>query len=262
MRRRWVRLTLLGAVVFGVALIFQIPAGWALYLARDRIPQTVQWQGVSGSVFDASVERVTVSLPGGARVVAGPVTVRTGLVGALTGSLPVDFRGRVLGGEVSGRARLGPGGWRIPDIHGRLDLGGLPRALPQLEVAGLSGEVLFRGQGLAGSYRGTPRQGRLRASVESLQAGLIRTDRPLGDYALDLTLGEDGGLQGQVRTVAEDPLLGIKGQVGGSLGDGAIHFRGSGWAADDAPPAVRDILPLLGDPHDGRVRIQWQGRLR
>ena len=263
MRRRWLRLTLLGAAVFGLALVAQFPAGWALYLAQDRVPGKLEWQGASGSVFDARIDRLAYAVPGGPRVVVGPVAVRTRVLAAVTGSLPVELRVQSPMGEATGSVRLGPGGWRVPVIKGRLDMAQLPRLVPQLEVAGMEGQVLFRGQELAGDYAGgRPRSGQLRATVEDLRVGLIQTDRPLGDYSLEMRADGENGFQGKVRTVDDKALLGVQGEARASLASGRMRFRGQGWAADDAPQAVRDILPLLGQARNGRVQIRWQGRLR
>ena len=263
MRRRWLRLSLLGVAVFGGALVLKVPAGWALYLADKRVPVDLEWHGASGTAFDARVERLAVTPPGGREVVVGPVDLRTHLLSAVTGSVPVDFRVRSPFGEASGRARLAPGEWRVPEVKGRLALAELPRLVPQLEVAGLEGQVLFRGQDLAGAFRdGPPRSGTLRASLDGLRVGLIRTERPLGNYALEMQAQGREGFRGKVRTVNDDALLGVQGEADTDLAQGLVRFRGQGWAADDAPQAVHDILPLLGQAREGRVRIRWQGRIR
>lgn len=263
MRRRWLRLTLLGVVVFALALLFRIPAGWALYLAEKRVPVDLGWQGASGTAWDAQVERLVVTLPTGREAVVGPLRLHTHLLAAVTGSVPVDFRVQSRFGEASGSLRLAPGGWQVPEVRGRLALAELPRLVPQLEVAGLEGQVLFRGQDLAGSFSGgPPRSGTLRASLDGLRVGLIRTERPLGDYALEMQAQGGEGFRGKVRTVNEKALLGVQGEADTDLAEGLVRFRGQGWAADDAPQAVHDILPLLGQARDGRVRIRWQGRIR
>lgn len=262
MSRRWVRLGLLGAGVFAVALVLQLPAAWALHLARDRLPADLAWQGVSGSIWDARAERVAVPLPGGRRAMVGPVSLRTGIWGMLVGRLPVDFRIRGYDGDITGTARLAPGSWRVPTVQGRLSLAALPRLDPRLAMADMDGRILFRGEGLAGSYAGLPSAGSLRATVEGLRVGLVQADGALGDYSLQLRVAGDGRLQGKVRTVNEAALLGVEGQVEARLAAGRIRFRGEGWTGDGASPAVRDILPLLGEVRDGRVRIRWQGRLR
>jgi len=262
MRRRWVRLGLLGLAVFLVALIAQIPAGWGLYLLRDRLPVQIAWQGAAGTIYDAAIERLAVALPGGRQIVLGPVTVDPSLLPAVTGSVPVAFQIEGYDGQVTGTARMDLNGWHLPKVQGRLALGALPRLVPQLEAAGLSGGILFRGEDLAGAYRGLPTSGKLRATAEDLGVGLIQTERPLGDYALDLQLKSGSSLNGEIRTVADRALLGVEGTVQGSLGTGRLRFQGQGWTPDDAPQAIRDILPLLGQVRDGRVRIQWQGRIR
>ena len=261
MTRRWVRLGLLGCGVFLAALVYQFPAAWALHLAREHGPVALTWEGADGSVFDARVQRLGLSLPTGAQAVLGPVDLELQPLAALTGGLPVRFRAQGYAGEIAGSARLGPAGWSADTVRGRLPLGALPRLVPELAMAGLEGTVLFRARDLAGPYAGPPRAGHLRASLEDLRVGLLQADEPLGAYSVRVALTPEGDVDGRVETVADRPLLGVEGTVSGDLGARRLGFRGRGWAREGAPPGVRDILPLLGQVNDGEVRIKWQGSL-
>jgi hypothetical protein len=254
-------LVVLGLGVFFLALAWQFPAAWALHLARDRVPAELAWEGASGSVLDGRVERLAVSLPSGERVIVGPARFELQPLAAITGAVPVTFRVEAYDGEVSGNGRIGLTGWEVADLRGRLSLTALPRVVPELAVAGLKGTLLFRARELAGPNGGAPNRGRAQASLEDLHVGLLQADRPLGAYALRLELTQGGKLSGRVKTVAEDPLLGVEGEVSGSMAEGQVRFRGRGWTMEGAPPGVRDILPLLGQVDDGEVRIRWQGRL-
>ena len=262
MKRRWLRLTILGLAAFVAALGFQIPAGWALYLAQGQVPVDLQWQGASGSAFDAHVERLGVSFPGGRQAVVGPVRLRTHILPLVTGGAPFDFRIQSGFGKASGSGQIAWGEWGVSEVRGQLALAELPTLVPQLEAADLNGRVLFRGENLAGDFeRGLPRTGNLRASVEDLRVGLIRTEKPLGDYALQMQAAGKDGFQGKVRTVNDEALLGIQGEVHADLPGGVVRFKGQGWAAPGAPQNVADILPLLGEVQDGRVKIDWQRKL-
>ena len=262
MKRRWLGLLLLGLIIYALVLAYRFPAAWALHWSRDRIPPTVEWGGVSGSVLDARVARLALTVPGGGTPVIGPVEWRTSLHRAVFGHMPLTFRAEALQGEVNGQARLQPGGWRLPVLKGRFSLAALPEVLPQLAMAQVEGRVLFRARDLQGGYAQPPQSGKLRATVEGLAAGLIETDRPLGDYQVALELQSGGQLAGEVTTVNDDALLRIQGRLRGDLKAGRLRFNGRGEVPPDAPAMVRDILPLLGSVNGDRVRIQWQGRLR
>ncbi|HKJ88408.1 MAG TPA: type II secretion system protein N [Gammaproteobacteria bacterium] len=260
MRKRWVRLLLLGLLVYTLTLVVQLPASWALYWARGSVPHTVRWHGVEGTVWNPRIARLTVRLPGGPRVPAGPVAVDFHPAGLFTGHLGAGFRAELLGGEIHGQMAAGMGGkWRIPQIQGRLDLASLADVDSRIGLAEPRGHLLFAGKDLSGQQ--LPEQGSLRASLEGFQTALLPTDGPVGEYALQAKVAGPGRLQGTVKTV-KGRMLGIKGRFRLDLKGRRYRFDGESWASSVAPQAVQDVLSLLGPVHNGHVAIHRQGRFR
>ncbi|MFA9462057.1 type II secretion system protein N [Thiohalorhabdus sp. Cl-TMA] len=254
------RLLIMGALVYVIALVVQLPASWAFHWARGTVPEAVTWQGVEGTIWHPRINRLAVALPGGIQVPTGPVGVDFQPSALLTGALGARFRAELLGGTVRGRLTGGPGGrWTMSEIQGRLSLSRLADIDPRFGMAGAQGTLLFAGENLAG--RALPEKGQLRATLEGLQVGLLPTDGPVGEYALRAEVTGPGRIRGEVQTL-EERALGIRGRFRADLRKRTYRFKGEGWVPSDAPQAVQDILPLLGPVRDGRVNIQRQGRLR
>jgi len=261
MNKHWIRLGGMGLAVFLIAMVINFPAAWGLYLLQDRVPSSVKWQEVSGTVFDTSINHVEVILPGNRRAVLDNIEVRTSVLPLLLGRAMLEFRVRTGGEDIAGQARLRRAEWSIPLIEGVLPLELLTGVVPELGSLGMTGRIVFHGSGLSGKYEDLPGSGRLVVTVEDLRLDLIEADRPLGNYYADLEAGEETGIAGSVRTISTDAMLNIEGTIRSDPGGVNLHFIGKAWVDAGASDPVRSLLPLLGVVENDQATIDWQGTL-
>ena len=259
MRRRAILLTGLGVLAYLVALVVQVPAGWALHWSRGSLPAGIEWQGGEGSIWHPRVRAVTVNLPAGNRLAVAPAELRVQPLRMLTGRLAVKARAGLLGGETRARGSVGlDGNWRVARAQGSLELAALSSVGPLLDFA-QEGRLLFAARDLKGAR--LPAGGTFRASLEGFRVGWVDSPGPLGEYRLEGRVTGPGRIKGRVRTT-EAGSLGLKGRLQADLRAGRARFDGEAWATDDAPDTVRDLLSMLGRVEGNRTRIQWRGRFR
>jgi len=252
------RLGLLGLVVFIIVMLVQLPAAWVLSWMDGGPSQRLLWQYASGSVFDARVDTLAVSVAPDRRIVFKQVELDTSILPLLVGRLVVEFKGRINNEEFSGRANLGWGKWRLHQIQGRIALEALSSLLPELEIFGVRGNVLIRGEGLVGSYNQLPDSGSIDAKIENLYLGLIQTRQPLGSYSIKLDDSRDGEMTGALQTVGNDALLNFDVNINLNAQNRSVALQGQAWAGNNEAEAVQAVLPLMGPVQGNRARINWQ----
>jgi len=252
------RLGLLGLVVFIIVMLAQLPASWVLSWIEAGTSQRLLWQHASGSVFDARVGALTVDVAPDRRIVLEQIELDTSILPLLVGRLIFEFKGRVNNEEFSGRANLGWGKWRLHQVQGRISLEALASLLPELEIFGVRGDVLFRGDSLVGRYNQLPDTGSVDAMIDGLYLGLIQTREPLGSYTIKLHDNDAGQMSGALLTVGDDALLNFEVNINLSAENRNVAIQGQAWAGNNEAEAVQAMLPLMGPVQGNRARINWQ----
>ena len=255
------RLIFAGLAIFLVTLLTNIPSDRALQLFRDKLPAGISWHQVSGSAFHPVFYNLLVRTPAGREVLIESADLNVAILPLLIGRLKMQFILRLNDGEFSGTAILQQQSWQLPEIEGNVSLLMLAEILPELKLTGPRGRVIFSGNALAGEYRNLSVTGELKATVEKLQLDMLNTQRPLGDYSIQLQSGDNKILQGRIETVSTDAQLSVQGDLSLAPESKSIQFEGQAWASSDAPASVQSLLTLLGPVEQGRARIRWQTRL-
>jgi hypothetical protein len=251
---RW-RLLGLGAAVFLLAVVIRAPADLVLILMRDRIPVPLVWEQVTGTVFDATISGVEVSLPRDRRIRLDSLQVRSALLPLLVGRLSINFHATCCNGNITGRAILRGDNWRLPEIAGDLSLGVLAGIAPETEAMGITGRIRFSGKDLSGTYRALPGTGIITLAAEDVGVDLLAAQTSLGSYTLELEAVGTEGIQGDVLTTTREALLLVTGKVNASPDGKRLNFNGRISTGVDATDEVRSILPLLGVVENGQVII-------
>lgn len=258
MDRRWIYLGLTALVIFLGALALRMPAAWILAGADRLLPAEVGWTGSSGGISGMVVHGLTFGLPGGRRVWFNKVTLEPALLPLFGGSLGLDFRIDDGDGRLAGSARAGLRRWRLEEIDGKLPLTALLPTFPELEIAGLEGEVSIRGEAVSAEYGALPSGGRLILGFEDIHAAWLQMDELLGNYQVELQAIEQSGIAGELRTLGGPALLSLTGRFTQETPAQTLMFRGSGRLSPDAPVPLRRILPILGRAGRDRVAMEWQ----
>jgi len=252
------RLGLLGLAVFIMIMLVQLPASWVLSWIEAGTSQRLLWHHASGSVFDARVDTLAVSVAPDRQIVLEQVQLDTSILPLLVGRLVFEFKGRINSEEFSGRANLGWGKWRLQQIQGRIALQALSSLFPELEIFGVRGDVLIRGEGLVGRYNQPPESGSVDAMLENLYLGLIQTRQPLGSYSIKLDDSRAGEMSGALQTIGNDALLNFDVNIRLNAEDRSIALQGQAWAGNSEAEAVQGMLPLMGSVQGNRAQINWQ----
>jgi len=252
------RLGLLGLAVFIIVMLVQLPVAWVLSWMDDGASQPLLWQRASGSVFDARVDTLAVSVAPDRRIVFEQVELDTAILPLLVGRLAVEFKGRINNEEFFGRLNLGWGKWRLHKIQGRIALEALSSLLPELEIFGVRGDVLIRGEGLVGRYNQLPDSGSIDAMIENLYLGLIQTRQPLGSYSIKLDDRRDGEMSGALRTVGNKAVLNFDVNINLNAQNRSVALQGQAWAGNSEAEVVQTVLPLMGPVQGYRAQINWQ----
>jgi hypothetical protein len=258
MQQYALRLAGLGLAVFLVTFAIRFPADLALSLLRDRLPAIVSWQQVDGSVFDATLVNVELSVPGAGRLVLDRVELATSLAPLLLGRVSTDFRVYSRAGEMSGRTTLRRSGWSIDHIEGGLSLQALSGLAPVSGEMGMTGRVRLLGNGLSGGYQNMPYTGNLTLAAEDVGLDWLVTQGPLGSYAVELSVTKEAGIEGHVRTTSGEALLIVEAAVRSDPDMKRLQLTGVVSAGSNATREIRDILALLGTVKNDQVEINRQ----
>ena len=258
MDRRWTYLGATALVVFLGALLLRPPAAWILAGANRLLPVEVGWTGAEGTISGMAIRGLTFRLPGGRRAYISKVTLDPAFLSLFGGRLGLDFRIDDGAKALSGSAGFGLHDWRLEEIDGELPLTALLPTFPELEIAGLDGGLAIRGEAVSAEYGSLPDAGRLTVDFEDIRAVWLPTDRPLGNYQVELQALEQAGITGEVRTLDGPALLSVTGQFIQEPSAQTLRFRGVGQLSADAPVPLRRILPILGRAGQDRVAMEWQ----
>jgi len=258
MQQYQLRLGLLGLAVFIIVMLVQLPAAWVLSWIEGGTSQRLLWQHASGSVFDARVDTLVVSVAPDRQIVFEQVQFNTSILPLLVGRLVFEFKGNTNNEEFSVRANLGWGKWRLQQIQGRIALEALSSLLPELEIFGVRGNLLIRGEGLVGSYNQLPGSGSIDAMIENLYLGLIQTRQPLGSYLIKLDDSRAGEMSGVLQTVGNDALLNFYVNINLDAENRSLALQGQAWAGNNDAEEVQGMLPLMGPVQGNRAQINWQ----
>ena len=254
MDRRWIYLGVTALVFFLGALVLRMPAAWVLAGANRLLPAEIGWTGSSGGISGMVVRGLTFGLPGGRRVWFNEVMLEPALLPLFGGSLGLDFRIDDGGGRLAGSASAGLNRWRLEEIDGKLPLTALLPTFPELEIAGLAGEVSIRGEAVSAEYGALPSGGRLILRFGDIHAAWLQTDELLGNYQVELQAIEESGITGELRTLGGPALLSLSGRFTQDTPAQTLRFRGSGRLSPDAPVPLRRMLPILGRAGRGSRR--------
>jgi hypothetical protein len=235
MKKYWIRLTILGAIVFLVTLSFRFPAAKVAVLIQENSLPGVQWQNVSGTVLDARVDGMVLTLQNNNKLYIERIDLDTSLPALLTGRISTRLYVINQGGSINGRLILGIHGWSFVDLTGEIDLDSLACDYHTLPSSG-SGTLIIRG----------------------LQFGVIMDEQLLGSYKLTVSTDEKDGFTAKLVTIPEESQLFMEGDGRYSPANKHMAFKGQGWAAENSPEEVKSLLPLMGEVRNDRVLIDWQ----
>ena len=258
MTKRWIYLGLTALAVFLGALLLRTPAPWLLAGANQLLPLEISWNEARGTISGMDVRGLGFTLPGGRRVWFSRVTLEPALLPLLGGQLRLHFRVDDAGEQLAGSAGFGLKSWELVEIDGKLPLTALLPTLPELEIAGLDGQVSIQGEAVAAGYGSLPSAGRLLLSFQAIRATWLRTDQPLGSYQVTLQAQEQAGLNGEITTLTGPALFSLSATVRQEPASQTLKFQGAGQLSPDAPTPLRRILPILGKASRDRVAIDWQ----
>jgi len=259
MKRYWLQLGVIGLLVFFAALVVRMPAAWAFHWARESLPLGPAWEDVSGGLFHARLYGVSLVLPGGYDIRLDTVELRPRITGLFLGSLSFNYRLQVDNGDMSGRSRFGMNSWRLSALDGRMPLSNLETVFPRLQIAGLRGRLLFRGEELSAVYGRLPHAGHLDMRIENLRSELVTMPDSLGDYSIRLRAVTDEGIRGRVETLAKDALLRIEGDVRIDPDSRQLVFKGRAAPRVDASRSLRPILAFIPGKTEGNdAEIDWR----
>jgi hypothetical protein len=249
------RLLLVGVAAFILALPLYLPAAFVFALIAHRIPPGLNWREVSGTLLEPSLHAVSINLPYGSTFIIDEVTLDPGLWSLFAGRVAAGFEVRIGNDRIIGTGSLGPGGWQIETIDGKLQVQTLNSRIPGAELAISSGQVELSGKQWTGAYNAIPDRGMLKIRLMNLQSDLAGPD-PLGDYSLEVTTDEQG-LKGDVTTTAVNAALNVNATVSVNLPSRMISIDGAAEAKPGAAESVRGLLPLFGAVENNRAQIRF-----
>lgn len=253
MKKHGVGFIVFGLVAYCLFLVAALPADRAFLVLQHRsefLAKRVWVSGLTGTVWSGLAPEAM-------------------LAGVACRDLAWDFRPA---GLLVGRLNLMVS-FQVPDgtVHGLVSLGRggiVIRALEaDLPVAFVAAQLDTMGVGVAGTLsahleRLALQDGRITEAIGTVVWGGAQVTAEqqisLGDLQAKLTT-QDGGVQG-VLADGGGPLA-AQGTVT-LAADGAYAFKGSLGARDNAQPALKETLQLLGRPDkDGTVQVALSGQL-
>ena len=257
----WARLGLLGSLVFLLALISTLPASLAGNWIRKDKAQDITWQSLSGSIFDASVQGVTIKTGQGRVVTLDRLAIQNSILYLLTGRIVSNVSARIGESVIHSRLKFCVNRWVVDSLRGEIDLMNLSSFIPELELMGVRGMITLSDVGLEGIYHATPGNGHGEIDIYELRMAVVNTSASLGNYRLSISSIDQQNIKGKIETVSADSQLYINGELIVKSLENSIQIRGQGWAGKDAEQSVRELLPLLGRVENGKVQINWSSRL-
>jgi hypothetical protein len=254
------RLLIAGLFVFLLTLLVNFPADQLFNLFRGRIPESVSWQQVSGTIFRPVFHQVNIRLANGRRLQLDSVDISFSPLQILPGANGLKTEVVLAGGRTVAWVKPGMAQLQINSLEGDLQLQGMAGLTPLVGGLGISGHIRFNGDALAVDYQGLPQAGELEISITDLMLKQLDASGPLGDYTTRLQV-VDGIIQGNIGTSSANAPLRIQGQLQVDIAGRTAGFNGEASVSDSASSSLYGILPLLGPIEAGRARINWQTRL-
>lgn len=258
MKTRWLRLGLVGLVAFVFSLLSRLPAEPVLTQLRNASSLDLRWQRVTGDIFDMTVHSVVLELPNGRRPVVDILSLQLSPLDLFRGRLSFSIQASAWMGNATTELSVGLQRWWLGDLQGQFPLAGLYPVLPELQLSGIDGEMLIRGDDLEGSYAGGPEEGQLEIDINDLVVALLAPGQPLGDYQIRLVATGDKVVDGQVNSASTEALLQLNTELSLDGKGNRLDVQGRGELAAAAPDALQDLLPLLGQVSGRKVEINWQ----
>ena len=255
------RLCVVGVAIFLITLVIYFPADRALHILREHIPESIEWQQLDGSLFSPTFHNMTIRISDGRSLQMDRVQLRLSRLPLFTGQIMFQFDVGMDDGYIRGSVILNKSSWQIPQLDGDIALVSLTNIAPELEIAGVGGRAIFKGSRIAGDLQGRSVTGQLDLMIESLQLGMLNSEKPVGSYMLVLQGTEDKGIHGTLNTKPAEAQLSVQGQLALDLNLHDIHFEGRAGATGSATDAVRSLLPLLGNMESDQANIVWHTRL-
>jgi hypothetical protein len=258
MKKNWFRLSILGVLVFMTTFVIRFPAEKLVELIQKNALPGIHWQTVSGTVFDARIEGVTLSLQNNRRLYVENLKISTSFPALLIGQIQSNLN--ISGQDVfiDGKIKLGINSWSVNKLSGEINIENLYTIIPELELLEASGDLNISAQSLTGDYHALPRKGFVTLIINGLQLGVISGRQSLGSYTLTLSTNEQEAYSVEIDTLYDSSLLFIEGDGHYTPVDKSITFKGQGWVSENTPENVKAILPLMGEVKNGRVLIDWQ----
>jgi hypothetical protein len=224
---------------------------------RDALPLELNWQFLSGSIFDATILGLSLKTDSGRVGYLEKVDLRTSTLPLLIGRIATDINAQSGNSRISGEAILGPVHWRIDAIEGEIDLGEISKMVSGLDYFGINGKLALSGDGLGGSYDSLPTGGNADIRINNLVLAIVNSTRPLGSYQVSIHSNNNEGMKGTIQTLPGRNQLYINGEVTLDGSEKSAAIRAQGWTAADAEKPVEDLLPLLGRVENGKAQINW-----
>ena len=254
------RLLIAGLLVFLLTLLVNFPADQLFTLFRGRIPESVSWQQVSGTIFRPVFHQVNIHLADGRRLQLDSVDISFSPLQILPGGNGLKTEVMLAGGRTLAWVKPGMARLQINSIEGDLQLQGMAGLTPLVGGLGVSGYIHFTGDALDVDYQGQPQAGDLEISITDLMLKQLDASGPLGNYTARLHI-VDGIVQGNIGTSSVNAPLHIEGQLQLNIPERTAGFTGEASVSDTASSSLYGILPLLGPIEAGRARINWQTRM-
>ncbi len=255
------RLCVTGLVIFLLTLVVYFPADRASHFLSAYVPETVIWQKLDGTLFAPTFHNTTLLITDGRRLQLDRIHLHLFKMPLIAGQIKFQFDIEVGDGQIHGTAILNKSSWQIPKLEGDIALMSLTNIAPEMVIAGVGGRAIFKGSRIAGDLQGRSVTGQLDLMIESLQLGMLNSEKPVGSYMLVLQGTEDKGIHGTLNTKPAEAQLSVQGQLVVDLNSHDIHFEGRAGATGSATDAVRSLLPLLGKMESDQANIVWHTRL-
>jgi hypothetical protein len=236
-----------------------LPARYAADWIKKHSTQTLNWQSVSGSVFDVSIYGLEIGTGSGRAIYLDRLDMQTSVLSLLTGRIHANMSAYSGRSVIDSKITFGIWHWAIDDLNGEVDLKELSRSIPELEILGLRGVLVLTGEDLKAAYDAPPNSGDLEIYIKGLGLAMVNYGQPLGDYQLSLDSMDEEVISGVIETVSTDSQVFMSGKVRLNGLVRTIDVRGQAWVAANAASDISEILPLLGRVANGRAQVNWSG---
>ena len=211
MKKNWVRLSILGVIVFIVTFLVRFPADKLANLIQENSHAGIHWQSVSGTVLDAHVQGLVVNLQDNRALYIENIDLEVSLPTLLTGRINTQIHAYNQAGYVNGMLVLGLNSWSLRDLSGDIDLMHLQSAIPELGLLQAGGMLKLSVPLLSGDYHALPHSGSMVFTINGLQLGVIIDGQELGSYMLSASVNGEDGFRGILETIPEESQLFIEG---------------------------------------------------